>query len=102
MSIYAVPEAPRFEFTVPGDSTTYSIAPMLDLPEDKIQEIMSVGDLDTKDIAGIRKFADIFPVLADDDATADALRSLTIVQKIGLLQAYMEASNLSLGESPAS
>jgi len=104
MSTFQIPDVQRFEFNVPGDTTTYSIPSMLDLPSETMEALTGFGDLNTKDVAALESFKELIDQLADADDTAsrDALRSLTTTQKVAFIAAYGEASSMSLGELPAS
>ena len=102
MSAFQIPEVERFEFNVPGDSKTYSIPSMLDLPPETMENLTNFGDLNTKDVAALEAFKGLIDQLADDEETRAALRSLTTSQKVRFVAAYGEASSMSLGELPAS
>lgn len=96
---FQVPESKRsirqnqFEFKVPGDRKTYRI------PKAKY---MTMGQVETLATKGENvQITDILEILGQGEAR-EAVRTLDQEQLEALMEAWQEASGLSVGESSAS
>lgn len=96
---YQVQEAKRFEFTVPGDKTVYSLPQIVDLPPAKFDKFKNaektIGD-------DLDKFKAMLVSMADDEPTKKALKTLESSQAIVFVKDWAGDAEVSLGELMAS
>jgi len=104
MTTFQIPAPDRFEFQMPGQNSKHSINSLLDLPEDKIASIVALSRVDVQDMEALKQFSDTLASLADDgdDDCVQAIRAMSIKQKIAFVQGYTEAAGVEPGESSAS
>lgn len=102
MTAFQIPDIERFEFKLPGDKATYSIPSLLDLPEDKIATLVALRGFDSSDVDALKMFSDTLAALAGDEDTEQAIRKMSIRQKVAFVEAYMGSSDVDPGESSAS
>lgn len=97
--VFQVPESKRslnqnqFEFQLPGDDTVYRIPKAKYLTSGEVEKLSNSTRV---------TFSDILTLFGKDEAAATAIRELDTDQLEALMNAYTEASGMSLGESSAS
>lgn len=97
--VFQVPESKRslhqnqFEFQLPGDDTIFRVPKAKYLTSGEVEKLSDKASI---------AFTDILSIFGKDEAAALAIRELDTEQLEALMEAYTDASGMSLGESSAS